>query len=197
MNIARTTPPRPLDVTALFPQLARSMAMLPLAQLYMRDVPDLRAPAGADLLQVLWCPFDHPPMKFMPRTVLFWRSAAMVTDILTAHPEPPVVQFDGYLPEPCLLAPEQITEYPNPLELSKEVRAQLGDWSRWQAAGDAVDSRYASYPEEFYSVNLSVAPGWKVGGWAPLGLHRPQAPVLPRLRHHVGPAADRPHLRMG
>lgn len=156
-----------------------SMAMLPLAQLYMSDVPDLRAPAGADLLQVLWCPFDHPPMKFMPRTVLFWRSAAMVTDILTAHPEPPVVQFDGYLPEPCLLAPEQITEYPNPLELSKEVRAQLGDWSRWQAAGDAVDSRYASYPEEFYSVNLSVAPGWKVGGWAPWGYTDPRPQSCP------------------
>jgi hypothetical protein len=31
--------------------------MLPLGQLYVRDVPDLRAPAGTDLLQVLWCPF--------------------------------------------------------------------------------------------------------------------------------------------
>ncbi|MFF1400156.1 hypothetical protein ACFVZD_41095 [Streptomyces sp. NPDC058287] len=155
------------------------MAMLPLAQLYVRDVPDLRAPVGADLLQVLWCPFDHPPVKFMPRTVLFWRSAATVTDILTAPPEPPVVQFDGYLPEPCLLAPEQITEYPNPLELSQELRASLGDWSTWQAAGTAVDSRYASYPEEFYSVNLSVAPGWKVGGWAPWGYTDPTPQSCP------------------
>lgn len=156
-----------------------SMAMLPLAQLYVRDVPGLCAPAGADLLQVLWCPFDHPPMQFMPRTLLFWRSAATVSDILAAPPEPPVVQFDGYLPEPCLLAPEQITEYPNPLELSKEVRAQLGDWSKWQAAGDAVDSQYASYPEEFYTGNLSVAPGWKVGGWAAWGYTDPRPQSCP------------------
>jgi hypothetical protein len=35
------------------------IAMLPVAQLYVRDVPGLRPPAGADLVQVLWCPFDH------------------------------------------------------------------------------------------------------------------------------------------
>lgn len=156
-----------------------AVAMLPLAQLYVRDVPDLCAPDGADLLQVLWCPFDHPPMQFMPRTVLFWRSAAAVTDVFAAPPEPPVVQFDGYLPEPCLLAPEQITEYPVSPELSKDVRVQLGDWSRWQAAGEAVDSRYASYPEEFYDVDLSVAPGWKVGGWAAWGYTDPRPQSCP------------------
>ncbi|MEV5315787.1 hypothetical protein [Streptomyces sp. NPDC052610] len=142
------------------------MAMLPVAQLYVRDVPDLHAPAGADLLQVLWCPFDHP---IMPRTALFWRSAATVTDILTTPPEPPAVQFDGYLPEPCLLKPEQITEYPNPMELSKELREPLGDWNTWQAADADVDSSYAPHPESFYRDNLSVAPGWKVGGWASWG----------------------------
>ena len=62
------------------------IAMLPVAQLYVRDVPDLSPPEGKDLLQVLWCPFDHP---IMPRTLLFWRSAAAVTDILDTPPEPP------------------------------------------------------------------------------------------------------------
>ncbi|MFJ5774560.1 hypothetical protein [Streptomyces sp. NPDC093094] len=138
------------------------MAMLPVAQLYVRDVPDLHAPEEADLLQVLWCPFDHP---IMPKTALFWRSAATVTDILTAPPEPPAMQFDDYLPEPCLLSPEQVTEYPGPRELSKELREELGDWSRWRAAGADDDNPYASEPELFYRFSLSVAPGWKVGGW--------------------------------
>jgi len=161
---------RPRTELPLKPTVAqpyeRSIPMLPVAQLYVRDVPDLHAPAGADLLQVLWCPFDHP---IMPRTALFWRSAATVTDILTTPPESPGVQFDGYLPEPCLLTPEQVTEYPHPLELSKEQREPLRDWNTWQAAHAGVDGSYAPYPEEFYDTELSVAPGWKVGGWAPWG----------------------------
>ncbi|MFD7458775.1 MULTISPECIES: hypothetical protein [unclassified Streptomyces] len=166
-TLDRIRPPRELPLKPAVAQpYEGSMAMLPVAQLYVRDVPDLHAPAGADLLQVLWCPFDHP---IMPRTALFWRSAATVTDILTTPPEPPAVQFDGYLPEPCLLKPEQITEYPNPMELSKELREPLGDWSTWQAADADVDSSYAPHPESFYWDNLSVAPGWKVGGWASWG----------------------------
>ncbi|MFI1060711.1 hypothetical protein ACH4TC_02320 [Streptomyces spororaveus] len=113
--------------------------MLPVAQLYVRDVPVLRPPGEADLLQVLWCPLDHPEM-YMPRTAVFWRSAADVTDILASPPEPLDVGMEEYVPEPCVLAPEQITEYPNSLELSEELRGQLGDWSRrpapaWTAPG--------------------------------------------------------------
>ncbi|MFJ4467119.1 hypothetical protein ACIP2X_06280 [Streptomyces sp. NPDC089424] len=175
----RRSPGRPPHVGA--------MAMLPLAQLYVRDVPDLRAPAGTDLLQVLWCPFDHPPRQFMPRTALFWRSGAAVTDILAAPPEPSSVQFDTYVPEPCLLDPEQITEYPHPLELTKELRDPLRDWSRWQTAGAAVDSRYASYPEEFYATDLSVAPGWKVGGWASWGYTDPIPQYCPACDTKMDP----------
>ncbi|MGG7569243.1 hypothetical protein [Streptomyces sirii] len=29
------------------------------------------------------------------------------------------------------VAPEQVTEYPNPMELSEELQDQLGDVSRW------------------------------------------------------------------
>ncbi|MFE0276040.1 non-ribosomal peptide synthetase [Streptomyces sp. NPDC058992] len=161
------------------------VAMLPVAQLYVRDIPLLRPPGqtGADLLQVLWCPFDHPAH---PRTALYWRSAATVTDVLDAPPEPPAVQFPGYLPEPCLFAPEQVTEYPSLLELSKELQQQLGDWSRWQAAGSAVDSSYAPAPEELYLDQLSVAPGWKVGGWTRWGLTDP----MPRLCPECGTGMD-------
>ncbi|MFI9206080.1 hypothetical protein [Streptomyces sp. NPDC053048] len=226
MNVTRTTPPRPLDVTALFPQLAPlarpairlhprpgspsphdssvggpllwpadepwphcddeshgavadewnegPIAMVPVAQLYVRDVPLLRPPGQADLLQVLWCPFEHEP-DYKPPTVMFWRSATEVTDILAAPPEPSAVEYDGYIPRPCVLAPEQITEYPNPMDLSKELQQQLRDWSNWQAAGSVVDSSWAPYPDSFYDSHLSVAPGWKVGGWPPWGLTDPIA----------------------
>ena len=86
--------------------------MLPVVQLHLRDVPLLRAPGMADLLQVLWCPFDHPPQP-KPTTALFWRSAAAVTDILGTPPEPVAVQYEGYVPEPCLLDPEDVMEYPH------------------------------------------------------------------------------------
>ncbi|MFI8389007.1 hypothetical protein [Streptomyces sp. NPDC085540] len=238
MNVTFTTPQRPVEVTALFPQLAPLARpavrlhpragspsphdssvggpllwpsdepwpycheshdqveqlyeaygvhvssdiewhpgpnpMVPVAQLYVRDIPLLRPPGQTDLLQVLWCPFEHEP-DLKPPTALFWRSSAEVTDVLAAPPGPFAVEYDAYVPRPCVLAPEQITEYPNPLELSAELREQLQDWSRWRAAGSGVDSSYAPYPKSFYSSRLSLAPGWKVGGWAPWGLTDPVA----------------------
>ncbi|MGW7316224.1 hypothetical protein [Streptomyces sp. NPDC054865] len=142
--------------------------MLPVAQLFLRDVPLLRPPGQADLLQILWCPYEHDPYC-KPATALFWRSAAEVGDVLATPPEPYEADYQGYVPEPCVLAPEAITDYPNSLDLSPELRLMLGDWSRWQAAGPAVDSAYAEYPDEFYSTHLGNAPGWKVGGWPPWG----------------------------
>jgi len=155
--------------------------MIPVAQLYARDVPLPASPPGADLLQVLWCPCDHEEFAH-PRTALFWRSSASVTDVLEAPPEPPVIQFDWYLPEPCLLAPEQITEYPSPLELSKELQQQLGDVNLWETAGFAWESTGALDPQEFYFRNLCHAPGWKTGGWTRWGLTDP----MPRPCHECG-----------
>ncbi|MCX5265685.1 hypothetical protein [Streptomyces sp. NBC_00199] len=166
------------------------IALLPVAQLYVHDVPLLRPPgkAEADLLQVLWCPFDHPAQ---PETALFWRSAATVTDILEAPPEPPAVQFPGYLPEPCLLAPEQITEYPDFLELDTELQQQLEDWRNWQTAGAVLDSSDVPYSKVFYSelyaARLSVAPGWKVGGWTRWGLTDPQPRLCPSCGTEMDP----------
>ncbi|MFF1483776.1 hypothetical protein ACIGZH_09070 [Streptomyces sp. NPDC058319] len=137
--------------------------LLPVAQLYARDVPFPRPP-DADLLQVLWCPFDHEEHA-SPKTALFWRSRATVTDVLGTPPEPPIVQQDWYLPEPCLLAPEQVTEYPHPRELDEGLRSQLDDFSRWEPVDPALYSGYADDPGELYLNNLCTAPGWKTGGW--------------------------------
>ncbi|XVV37936.1 hypothetical protein ACQPXT_31700 [Streptomyces sp. CA-100214] len=161
------------------------VAMLPVAQLYVRDVPLLRPPgrAGADLLQVLWCPFDHPTH---PRTALYWRSAAEVTDVLGSPPEPSAVQLSDYVPQPCLLSPEEVTEYPHFLELDKESQGRLADWSSWEAAGDAVDSAYSVAPQEFYTSHLSVSPGWKAGGWSRWGVTDP----VPRTCSACGTGMD-------
>lgn len=142
--------------------------MLPVAQLYTRDVPLLRPPGQADLLQVLWCPYDHESSP-KPSTALFWRSAAEIGDVLAVPPEPFEVDWEGYLPAPCLLAPESITEYPNSLDLSPEMRLKVNDWIRWQTADVAMDASYADYPRGFYDSELATAPGWKVGGWPPWG----------------------------
>ncbi|MEU7020559.1 hypothetical protein ABZ990_07845 [Streptomyces sp. NPDC046203] len=154
---------------ALAPQPAECpVPLLPVAQLYVRDVPLLRPPGDADVLQVLWCPYDHDPDP-KPATALFWRSAAEVVDVLDAPPEPYEVNGEGYLPEPCLLAPEAITEYPDSLDLAPEVRELVADRGRWQAAGVELDGSCADYPVEFYDALLAHAPGWKAGGWPPWG----------------------------
>ena len=162
------------------------VAMLPVLQLNIRDIPLLRPPGRADLLQVLWCPFDHPP-KPHPSTAVFWRSAAEVTNILTAPPEPAAVQYEFYVPEPCLLDPEQVTEYPNPMELSTDLQHLLGQWSTWQEAGAAPDSYYEPAPQEFYRNELSLAPGWKVGGWTRWGLTDPLPQFCPACDTEMTP----------
>ncbi|MFG2598445.1 hypothetical protein [Streptomyces sp. NPDC048462] len=148
------------------------IAMLPVAQLYVRDVPLPARPAGADLLQVLWCPYGHGVSE--PRTALFWRSSATVTDALDVPPEPAVIEGNGYLPRPCLLTPEQVTEYPSPMELSEELREQVEEESRWEAAGAEWDDGESEDPHEFYFRNLSTAPGWKAGGWTCWSLTDPE-----------------------
>lgn len=151
--------------------------LIPVAQVFARDVPLLRSFCNADLLQVLWCPSEHPP-GFAFTTELFWRNAADVTDVLESPPEPvdadeedfdPLLPEDHLVPEPCVLAPEPVTEYPNLLELSAQAQRRLKDPETWRAAGAAVDEAYEGYPESFYHTELSMAPGWKLGGWAPWG----------------------------
>ncbi|WP_327309099.1 non-ribosomal peptide synthetase [Streptomyces sp. NBC_01298] len=155
-----------------------------MAQLYLRDVPSLRPPGSADLLQVLWCPFDHPAL---PRTAVFWRTAASVTDALTTPPEPPAIQSAGYLPQPCLLSPEVVTEYPHSEDLDDEVRRQMKTCHTWQvpAEPDEWDEEEPT-PEDVYNSSLSVAPGWKVGGWTRWGLTDPH----PRLCDACGTQMD-------
>ncbi|MBD0695852.1 hypothetical protein [Streptomyces sp. CBMA123] len=148
-------------------------ALLPVVQLYARDIPSLPCPEGADLLQVLWCPLNHDP-EWMPATHLVWRSYAEVGVVLTNPPLPADVSHYGdYVPEPCVLHPEVVTEYPAPLELEPGLVERIEDWCEREFTG--TDPRYL-YAEEFrayYQYELSVAPGWKVGGWGPWSFRDP------------------------
>lgn len=51
--------------------------LVPVAQLYARDVPDLPFPEGTDLLQVLWCPYELVPVPCVlhPEQVLEYPAA--------------------------------------------------------------------------------------------------------------------------
>ncbi len=153
--------------------------LMPVAQLYARDVPDMTCPQDADLLQVLWCPFDDAVEGCSEAVQVRWRRAADVTDILVAVPEPAYIGDDNLIPTPCVVHPEQVREYPSADELEEELWKRLYRW----AEGKALS----------YRGDLSGAPGWKAGGWpAPFTFWEPdeederrcptcQAPTSPLL----------------
>ncbi|MFE6975028.1 hypothetical protein [Streptomyces sp. NPDC057682] len=142
-----------------------------LAQLYRRDLPDLPAgPDGCDLLQVFWCPFDaHGPTGHGMLLDLRWRRSWEVTEVLSAPPEPAVVGFDGYVPEPCVLHPEQVTTYPFAGLLPEELCARIDAWDEEQeerAEEREDEDGEGDAPVLGYQYDLSIPPGWRVGGYA-------------------------------
>ncbi|MEU6785585.1 hypothetical protein ABZ912_40890 [Nonomuraea angiospora] len=149
------------------PSRGEPNALLPVAQLYLRDIPGLAGPEGADLLQVLWCPLDHDETS-LPAARLVWRDAASVVNPLANPPEPADVDHYGnYVPEPCILHPEPVIEYPAPHELPEELAKRLAAWGRAERAKSHPKEEDHGRGDAYYHYELSVAPGWKVGGWGP------------------------------
>jgi len=128
------------------------VAMVPVVQLYRRDTPGFIGPADADLLQVLWCPLDHPDHEYCPHVLVRWRTAAAVTAPLAAPPEPVAVGAT-YLPEPCAVHPEEVVEHQYLGLLPEELRGEIRAW----------EEGTGGFP---YQYDLSIAPGWKLGGFA-------------------------------
>ncbi|GAA4616576.1 hypothetical protein GCM10023195_73740 [Actinoallomurus liliacearum] len=129
--------------------------MVPVIQLYARDVPGDHWPAGMDVLQVLWCPNDHsdlPGQRYYwgPTVELRYRSSSTVATTLT-HPPRPDRADKSYLPHPCTIAPLEIVDLPEQDELPEDL---FDEGDRWAEARDL----------EFNRV-LACRPGWKVGGW--------------------------------
>lgn len=132
--------------------------LLPLAQLYTKDIPGLTAPDGCDLLQILWCPFDAHGFPRTPGVHLKWRKASERRELLTEPPSPAVVGDAGYVPEPCVLHPEEVQEHEYLGLLDDELRERIEEWD--EASEEADDDA------PLYQYDLSIPPGWKVGGFA-------------------------------
>ena len=127
--------------------------LVPVLQLLADDVPQVPLPAGTDVLQVLWCPFDHEPWS-SPRPQLRWRRRA---DIAACRPEmpPPDAEADArHVPVPCVLDPERVIEYPT-YDLPNTVRSQIRD----------TVTRVAQDTGWHYDTDLAVASGTKIGGY--------------------------------
>jgi hypothetical protein len=153
--------PRPLPwprceevhpATALSPQAERPIPLVPVLQLFAMDVPELPFPAGTDMLQVMWCPFDHEP-AYAPRPEVFWRDSTQ-GDLEPADPPRPADAPDDYLPRPCVLHPERVTDYPS--------------WDLPRDIADALQPRFKLLKEETgwsYHHHLSASDGIKIGGY--------------------------------
>ncbi|MGW3711152.1 hypothetical protein ACWDN6_13490 [Streptomyces albogriseolus] len=137
--------------------------LLPVVQLRTQDVPGLSLPDDADVLQVFWCPFNAHGADRHVGVHLFWRMASEVTEVMAEQPEPEVVGRAEYVPEPCILHPEQVVEHQWGDLLPYSIRARLDDWEDWEDE-DAVS----------YQFDLSIPPGWKVGGFAPWPVTGPE-----------------------
>ncbi|GGN49554.1 hypothetical protein GCM10010109_87770 [Actinoplanes campanulatus] len=143
--------------------------LVAVAQLRAADVPDLRCPSGADVLQVLWCPNDHPADAPTGLPMLLkWRTASSVVDPLDVAPAPVVARDQDRLPRPCVLHPEQVTEYPWWQELPDELGRRIRDFDDTRGFGE----------DSYFSV--SQAPGWKVGGCPSWEVSDPRPMDCPR-----------------
>jgi hypothetical protein len=127
--------------------------LIPVAQLYYRDVLGLPWADRFDLLQILWCPRDHPDADtpYNPVLELRWRSIEDVKEPLDRAPLPVICNGD-YVPNPCVVHPEVVSEYPVYRQLPEPVRHKVAAWQQ-QIEDDTA-----------YTWHSSVAPGWKAMG---------------------------------
>lgn len=167
---------------------ADPIPLLAAAQLFARDVPDLTGPDGCDLLQVLWCPFEaHGPDRTID-VVLKWRRSQDVGEVLALMPEPLVVGRPECVPNRCELHPEQVREYEYEGLLDEDLQEAVDAWEAGDDEEEDADAPGSSSPTSFatyeeyeaamaaaraeeevevtYRGDLSIAPGWKVGGFA-------------------------------
>ncbi|MFJ6579387.1 hypothetical protein ACIQMY_25910 [Streptomyces sp. NPDC091368] len=174
------------------------LPLLAVAQLRTQDVPDLAGPEGHDLLQVFWCPFEvHGPERTIA-VELRWRRSADVGAVLDPQPEPPVAGREECVPTSCVVHPERVVEHDYLGLLPEELQEEIAEWEEELLDGEddtdetddsAAPASYATYeeyeaamaasralePDEVdYMSDLSIAPGWKVGGFASWHLTDPR-----------------------
>lgn len=142
-------------------------SLVPVLQLYARDIPALPHPEGADLLQILWCPLDENDALGKP--LLLWRDAAAVGT--RPDPAPPSLPetVGSYVLRPCVLDPEAVTDYPYE-DAPEDLLERLLEH----------DEPYIEEEKEGFSMwDLLVVPGCKVGGYPPW-IQPPHWPDCPK-----------------
>ncbi|WP_331769827.1 DUF1963 domain-containing protein (plasmid) [Embleya sp. NBC_00888] len=125
--------------------------MVPVVQVFRRDVPQLPFPVGTDVLQVLWCACEHD--HYSPRAVVRWRNSQVIGAVAARPPVPAGAEAD-HVPQPCVVHPEEVVEYPS--------------WDLPEPADSAIRPRVDALFEETgwrYHYHLSYAPGIKLGGY--------------------------------
>ncbi|WP_424886902.1 hypothetical protein [Streptomyces sp. XH2] len=157
------------------------LPLIPLAQLYARDVPGLPCPEGTDMLQVLWTPFDE--IEGASGAVqLRWRLSSAVQEVLAEPPEPAYIDMSDHVPAPCVLHPEQVREFPPVHLLTEEQKQRVDTWTKQRSIG------HQPHQHVDYEGDLSIAPGWKLGGWPAHFTHRhPAGPDELRCGECGGP----------
>jgi hypothetical protein len=140
----------------LEPEGFPAVALVPVAQIFARDVPGPWWPDGLDLLQILWCPNGHedPPANQAPESPvveLRWRRSGDVREVPATPPEPVRRDEDFYVLTPCTITTEPIVDFPFREELPERLRPRLRELvEQTSPGGGDVITRVS---------------GWKVGGW--------------------------------
>ncbi|MFC4495630.1 hypothetical protein ACFPA8_15990 [Streptomyces ovatisporus] len=156
---------------------AEPVPMLPVAQLYERDIPGLPAPDGKDLLQVFWCGFTGHTDGHELNVHVAWRRSSSVAEPLGSPPVPEVEGTDNLVPSPCVLDPEEVLEHEDLWALPEELRERIETWEEeTEEAAEDVWEEDADEPPT-YTHDLSIAPGWKSGGGVSWTLTAAPVPV--------------------
>ncbi|MGW8361107.1 hypothetical protein ACWGK1_11115 [Streptomyces wedmorensis] len=189
------------------------VAMVPVVQLYAWDVPDLVFPAGADLLQILWCPLVHEDGQYAANPRLHWRSAVVTAaGAIAGEPPRPHTAEGDYLPRPCTLSPTTAVEYPNwdlpeglsallgeRFEALKEERgydyfevattqqSKVGGYPAWTQQPDWPDCADCGTRMEHLLSVTATEPG--MGRWLPLDDRDPRQDAAPSWRVEADPVA--------
>ncbi|GGZ15271.1 hypothetical protein GCM10010387_04470 [Streptomyces inusitatus] len=137
--------------------------MVPVVQLFARDVPELRFPEGKDLLQLLWCTLLHPLEQDAPLPALHWREEAdvLARGVRPDIPRPAEGEYeDEFLPTPpCTVSPAVALDHPGQ-DLPEHLRARVleldQDFDRYPELACVLETKAGGYPAWIQS------PDWPV-----------------------------------
>ncbi|MEU3483878.1 hypothetical protein ACI2LO_33740 [Streptomyces sp. NPDC033754] len=88
----------------------------------------------------------------------------MIARLARAEAVSGVVGYDGYVPDPCELHPEQVVTYPFAGLLPEELCARID--AREEALEEEAGAREDEADPVAYRYDLSIPPGWRAGGYA-------------------------------